>query len=127
MAETGIQPRGANTARGLQYVKVARPGKIVSRHCVPGEVVKVEEPGLINGRRPVVSQTDGLTEDYAYKLIGLGIVKAHELQPGDRPISVRPVIPRQLIDDAESKIETGALAGPKAAERALGKPQRGAV
>ncbi len=122
MSATGIQPRGAETPRGIAYVKVVRPGKILNRHCNPSDVITVEPAGRIIG-----STVDGLTEDYAEKLIGLGIVRAHQLQPGDKPISVRPQPPRQYADDPDNKVETGMLAGPKGAERAVGKPQRGAV
>jgi hypothetical protein len=119
MSATGIQPRGAETPRGLQYVKVSRPGKILYRHCNPGDVVMVEPPG-----RTIMPNVDGLTEDYAEKLINLGIVRRHQLQPGDKPISVRPIPPRQYGDDA---VETGMLQPQKTAERAVAKPQRGAV
>jgi hypothetical protein len=122
MSSVGIQPRGAETPRGLQYVKVSRPGKIVSRYCNPGDVVMVEPAG-----RTIMPNNDGLTEDYAEKLINLGIVRRHQLQPGDKPISVRPIPPRQYAPDAEEKVETGMLPGPKGAERAVAKPQRGAV
>ena len=115
---TGIQSRGEyNSPRGMTCAIVMKAGKIISRHCVPGDVIKIEPS---DGK--IMPQNDGLTEDYAEKLVDLGIIRLHSLRAGDRPISVRP---RRHEED--SKIETAALKPQATAEKAVTGRQKAAI
>jgi hypothetical protein len=107
------QSRGEHhSPRGINYVKVAKAVKIVNRHCQVGDVIMIEA-----GSRNIMPQTDGLTEDHADYLMRLGIVRLHQLQPGDKPISVRPIAPKQY--ESEDRIESAQLRGQANAEKAV--------
>jgi hypothetical protein len=115
---TGIQPRGeANTPRGMTSVIVLKAAKIVSRHCLPGDVIKIEQAD-----GTIMPANDGLTEDFADKLVDLGIVKIHSLRSGDKPISVRPrpVEPQPAIESAQLRPQATA-------ERAVSGRQKAAI
>lgn len=116
MSDVGMQPRG-NTPRGLNYVKVLKRAKIISRHCEPGDVVMIEE-----SNRKIAPATDGLTEAHAEYLTKLGIVRGHQLQPGDRPFSVRPRSPGEV-----PQVESATMPQPKIAERAVTGRQKAAI
>jgi hypothetical protein len=118
MADYGIQPRGEyNSPGGMTYAIVLKPGKIISRHCLPGEIIKIEPS---DGR--IMPQTDGLTEAYAERLVELGYLKMHTLRPGDKPISVRPRRPGEV-----PQIETTALKPQATAEKAVTGRQKAAI
>ncbi len=115
---TGIQPRGEiNSPGGAAYAMVLKPGKIINRHCLPGEIIKIEPSD-----NRIMPQNDGLTEAYAEKLVELGWLKMHSLRPGDKPISVRP---RPLV--VRPEIETAALKPQATAEKAVTGRQKAAI
>jgi len=130
MSESGFQPRGENNSpRGISHVIVLRAAKILPRHCQPGEIIKVEPSD-----RSIFPATDGLTGDAQVgpsetlldHLMRLKVAKPYSIRAGDKVISVRPIPPR-LHGNPEPEVETALNPAPARAERAVGKPQRGAV
>ena len=129
MGAVGIQPRGGSSSpRGIDYVIVLKAGKIMYRHCIPGDVIEVKpstgkimpmEDGL------TYDQQVGSTETLLDQLIRLKIVKPHTLQRGDKPINVGPKQPEKRLE--EPPIENAMNPAPKRAEQAIARPQRGAV
>lgn len=120
MNDTGMQPRG-HSPRGLNYVKVLKARKIISHHCNVGDVLMIEP-----SERKIMPANDGLTEDHADYLIRHGVVRSHQLQPNDKPISVKPTPPKIYGED-QPKIESAALNPQRTAQQATTQRQRAAI
>lgn len=129
MGAVGIQPRGEQTSsRGINHVIVLKPCKIISTHFVAGDIITVEK-----SNRSIMPMTDGLTDEQQVgptetlldQLVRLKFVKPHVIRPGDKPLSARPKPAHQTVEDP--RIEQAVNPAPSRSERAVGKPQRGAV
>jgi len=104
----------SETATGLNYVVMLKPGLVGDRFCQPGDIIQVHE---VSGR---FHHTDRrLTKTHADTLIAQGKAKAHTPKAGEKPVST---------EWREASLEAATDPGPARSERAItGRQKAGAI